>query len=278
MPKQHGKIKIIKTFFTVFTAILLYLGFFRTNADALSLKVDGVDMTNGTKVYNCTTYVPLRAVSTALCPGANVYWEKDSAYVKTSSLNLSARPGDSYIQANGRMIYVPDGVRLENGVTLVPIRALAKATGASVDWNNAAQCATVKKGSGTILSGTSFYDEDELYWMSHIISAESQGEPLLGKIAVGNVVLNRVASPDYPDTIYNVIFDKKWGVQFEPTINGTIYDEPTKESVLAAKLCLDGASAAGNSLYFLNADIAASLWITKNCKYVTTIGNHQFYA
>lgn len=269
---------ITKAIFTVFTVLLLYLGFFRVSADAISLEVDGVDMSSGAKVYNCTTYVPLRALSTALCPGANVYWERDRAYVKTPSLNLSARPGDTYIQANGRMIYVPDGVRLENGVTLVPVRALAKAAGATVDWNAARNCASVKKGSGTILNGSSFYDEDELYWMSRIISAESQGEPLAGKIAVGNVILNRVASSDYPDTIYTVIFDKKWGVQFEPASNGTVYNEPTQESVLAAKLCLDGANTVGNSMYFLNVNTASSLWIVKNCKYVTTIGNHQFYA
>ena len=113
--------------------------------------------------------------------------------------------------------------------------------------------------------------------MSRIISAESRGEPLAGKLAVGTVVLNRVASSQFPDTIYGVIFDDKWGVQFTPTANGTIYQEPTAESVLAAKLCLDGAREAGDSLYFLAPKIATNHWVMENRELVAIIGNHWFY-
>ncbi|NCC69823.1 MAG: cell wall hydrolase, partial [Clostridia bacterium] len=90
--------------------------------------------------------------------------------------------------------------------------------------------------------------------------------------------LNRVASPDFPDCIYDVIFDDRWGGQFEPVKNGTINDMPTEESILAAKLCLDGASVVGNSLFFLNPAKAANFWTTQNRDYVATIGSHQFYA
>lgn len=113
--------------------------------------------------------------------------------------------------------------------------------------------------------------------MSRIISAESRGEPLLGKIAVGTVVLNRVASKEFPNTIYDVIFDRKWGVQFQPTANGTIHNEPTAESVLAAKLVLEGARAAGDSLYFLAPDLTQNHWIMNNRDHVATIGCHWFY-
>ena len=113
--------------------------------------------------------------------------------------------------------------------------------------------------------------------MSRVISAESRGEPLLGKLAVGTVVLNRVASEEFPDTIYDVIFDRKWGVQFAPVANGTIYDDPTEESVLAARLVLDGARAAGDSLYFLAPDLTNNHWIMENQTHVTTIGCHWFY-
>ena len=85
------------------------------------------------------------------------------------------------------------------------------------------------------------YSEEDLYWLARIISAESRGEPLEGQIAVGNVVLNRVDSDNYPDTIKEVIFDRNHGVQFEPVENGTVYDDPTPTSVLAAKLALEGA-------------------------------------
>lgn len=120
-------------------------------------------------------------------------------------------------------------------------------------------------------------DEDAVYWLSRIISAESKGESLEGQIAVGNVVLNRVKSPEFPNTIYGVIFDDRWGGQFEPVRNGTIYLEPTAQSVQAAKQCLSGVNNIGNCLYFLAPDLAQNFWIPQNREYVTTIGCHDFY-
>jgi N-acetylmuramoyl-L-alanine amidase len=54
------------------------------------------------------------------------------------------------------------------------------------------------KGGGAIESGDTWYDEEDLYWLSRIISAEARGESLEGQIAVGNVVLNRMKSDRWP--------------------------------------------------------------------------------
>lgn len=248
------------------------------SANAVSLLVDNTAITSNVTLYNSTTYVPIRAVSQMLSPGAKVTWENGQAVVRTTSQTLTARPGDCYMQANGRFLYASEGIRLVNGTTLVPIRVLAKALGATVTWNGSAQTAVVKRGSGTIASGDSYYGSDAVYWLSRIINAESSGEPLKGKIAVGNVILNRVSSSSFPNSIYGVIFDTKYGTQFQPVANGTIYNTPSAECVLAAKLCLDNASVVGASLFFFNASKATSYWIAQSCTYVATIGNHQFYA
>ena len=168
-----------------------------------------------------TTYVSLRAVAGLLAPEAEVSWEDGAAWVRGDGLSLSARPGDVWLTVNDRALYIPNGVLLENGRTLVPVRALAEALGGSVDWSPE-EGVTLTVGSGRPAAPA--YREDELYWMSRIISAESRGEPLPGKLAVGTVVLNRVASGEFPDTIYGVIFDRQWGVQFQPVANGTVYD------------------------------------------------------
>ena len=114
--------------------------------------------------------------------------------------------------------------------------------------------------------------------MAKIINAESGGEPFLGKIAVGNVILNRDESDEFPESIYSVIFDNKNGVQFTPTVNGAINNEANEESVLAAKICLEDSSLSDDIVYFLNEDLAESKWIVENCRYVMTIGEHDFYA
>lgn len=266
-----------KRILTVIIAVLI-LSAVIPGAQAVSLLVGNTPVTENVVLYNSTTYVPLRAASQLIAPNAKVSWQNGQAYVTSPNLELIARPGDIYMQANGRMLYAAEGIKLINGTTLVPIRSLAKALGAEVTWDGAGQRAIVTRGSGTITSGDRYYDSDSVYWLSRIIHAESSGEPLKGKVAVGNVILNRVASPSYPNTIYNVIFDTKYGTQFQPVANGEIYNTPSAESVLAAKLCLDGASVVGSSLYFFNPAISSSSWIANNRTYVSTIGNHVFYA
>lgn len=230
-----------------------------------------------TEYRSGTTYVALRAVTTALSSQAAVTWENGQAVVHTPNLSLTARPGDCYIQANGRCLYVPDGVRIDCGRVMIPVRVLAQALGASVWWDSATSSIFLTSGSGGITSGDNFYDSSSVYWLSRIISAESQAEPMLGRIAVGNVILNRVASDEFPNTIYDVIFDKNWGVQFTPVSIGSIYWDPTEGSIVAAKLCMEGVNVVGKALYFIKPSAASNLWVAQNRPYVTTIGVHNFY-
>ena len=246
-------------------------------AAANVLSVGGENLWNQASarlVEGGTTYVSLRTVAEVRAPDAQVTWENGAARVRGEGVTLAAKPGERWLTVNDRALYIPHGVLLENGRTLVPVRALAEALGGEVDWSREAGV-TLTPGSGRAAAPA--YTAEELYWLSRIISAESRGEPLLGKIAVGTVVLNRVASREFPNNIHDVIFDTKWGVQFQPVANGTVYHEPTQESVLAAKLVLEGARAAGDSLYFLAPDLTNNHWIMENREFVVTIGCHWFY-
>ena len=241
------------------------------------LSVEGRNVWNeaNTRIVGVgTAYVSMRTAVGLLAPDAVLSWEDGVAWARGDGLTLSARPGDVWLTVNDRALYIPDGVMVENGRVMVPLRVLAEALGGSASWSRE-EGITLTVGSG--LPAAPAYTEDELYWMSRIISAESRGEPLPGKIAVGTVVLNRVASGEFPDSIHDVIFDSKWGIQFQPVANGTVYDEPTEESVLAAKLVLDGARAAGDSLYFLAPHLTDNHWTMENREFVVTIGCHWFY-
>ena len=128
-----------------------------------------------------------------------------------------------------------------------------------------------------MVKGKDFYNKDDLYWLSRIIHAESQGEPLRGKIAVGNVIINRKNRSEYPNTIKAVIFDRKYGTQFTPVANGSIYNTPNSDSIKAAKIVLDGYSLDHDMIFFLNPRVATNFWITQNKSFVMKIGNHAFY-
>ena len=250
-------------------ALALGATLFTTPAQAAVLTLDGTPLNAGaTSVYENTTFVPLRNLVQVLLPGCTVQWEDGQAAVWAEGMSLSARPGDPALICNGDRVETSQPIRLEEGRTLVPIRPLAGLLGLEVNWDPT---------TGEVALSTPEDTHDQLYWLSRIISAESQGECWEGKIAVGNVVLNRVASPDFPDTIYGVIFDERWGGQFEPVRNGTVYNDPTPESIRAAKACLEGANVVGNSLYFLAPELTDNHWTMENRTYITTIGAHWFY-
>jgi N-acetylmuramoyl-L-alanine amidase len=130
------------------------------------------------------------------------------------------------------------------------------------------------RGAGTSRNTSSA----DLYWLSRIIHSESASEPYNGKVAVGNVVLNRVQSKSFPNSVYGVIFEYYKNIpQFSPVADGTIYNTPSEESVRAARDSLNGVKPVGNATYFFNPSKAEGRWIVQNKTYVMRIGGHVFY-
>ena len=187
---------------------------------------------------------------------------------------VDAAPGEEFYFIDGRCVAAPEGVT-EGG--RVPLGSLAAAVGLCVSERDGDIFIT--GDAAPPVSGDGFYPKEDLYWLSRIIRAESQFEPLDGKIAVGNVVLNRVRSPSFPDDVKGVVFDRRLGVaQFSPASGDAIYVEPDRESVAAAKLCLEGVSLSDEILFFMNPALADSTWISDNRPAVMTIGRHTFYS
>ena len=227
------------------------------------------------------TYVPLLAFcQSILDQECTADWNGDTrtTTISTPELELIVCTDENYMQANGRCIYLPEGVYNINGTIVVPIRALSGVFGVKVLWNDDDWSIHIISKKNLIISpAEEFYDADDLYWLSHVIYAESGNQSLEGMIGVGNVVLNRAAdeSGAFPDSIYEVIF--QYG-QFSVVDTGAIYMEPNALSVAAAKLCLEGVNTVGDSLFFLNPDISSDHWFKTNRTFVMGIGDHDFYA
>ena len=252
---------------------------FPDGAVPVDVTLDGKPVLDGeAAIIHSVTYVPLRAFC-ELAGADKITWNAKTrtAAVMVGSYTLYVTDGSFYVQVAGRYIHTGETVRNINDRLFVPIRTLAKVFSMKVEWKAASRTVELTRTGERLLDASSFYNADDLYWLSRIINAEAGGESLEGKIAVGNVVLNRKASPMYPNSIYGVIFDRKHGTQFTPVVTGTIYRTPSAESVIAAKICLEGHSISREALFFMNPRIATSNWIAKNCRFLFRIGNHDFY-
>ncbi|MBQ7384153.1 MAG: cell wall hydrolase [Clostridia bacterium] len=253
---------------------------FPAGSSQVAIHMDGKQVLQGrSALIDSVTYVAIRDFC-ALVGGCTVSWDAKTrtAVVTKGTKVATATDGDYYVYEDGRCFYTVERIRIIDGTMFVPVRAIAKALGVEVGWSNATRSVTLKNTGVLPKSGDEFYNANDLYWLSRIISAEAKGESLLGQIAVGNVVLNRRASPSYPNTVYGVIFDRRGGTQFSPVSFGTIYQKPTASSIIAAKICLEGYSVSDEILFFMNPRIATNNWIAKNRTFEFRIGNHDFYS
>ncbi len=108
--------------------------------------------------------------------------------------------------------------------------------------------------------------------MARVISAEAKGEPYIGQVAVGAVILNRVEHPHFPKTIPGVIFEPD---AFTAVSTGHIWDSPAQSSIRAAQDALAGWDPTGGALYYYNPAKATNWWVAGRV-FLVQIGRHIF--
>lgn len=118
---------------------------------------------------------------------------------------------------------------------------------------------------------TSSYNND-LNLLARIINGEARGESYTGQVAVGAVVLNRVRSSSFPNTISGVIYQPG---AFTAVSDGQINKPVVQTCVNAARDAMNGWDPSGGALYYYNPAIATSSWIWSR-PVVARIGNHVF--
>lgn len=203
---------------------------------------------------------------------------------KLSAPGLEAEIGDGkeYLLANQRYFYAPGGAVLIGGELYLPAEALTRLLGLGYTLTEDLRRMDIDSAGMQLARGSSTYysdnfGTDDVFWLARIIHAEAANQPLAGQIGVGNVVFNRIASEVYPDSVYDVVFDREHNIQFEPVMNGTIYAEPDEQSVIAAYLCFEGYNTVGDCMYFLNPRLADDSWFRSSLSFYATIGDHDFY-
>jgi N-acetylmuramoyl-L-alanine amidase len=219
-------------------------------------------------MVNGVPYVSVTDFCQALGLEAQTTRSGDTIYVSADGISLTATQGQLYFVCNGRYLYVENGVQADGGDMLLPVEALVKCFGVSVSWDRVAWHIEVSQEDITPLeSGDTYYDETDVYWLSRVIYAEAGGQSLLGQLAVGDVVINRMNNEAFAeqDNVYDVIFAKN---QFDVVINGMIYMTPDEQSQVAAKLALEGADIVSGATYFADAEqsgYTTVAWVDGRC-------------
>ena len=121
-------------------------------------------------------------------------------------------------------------------------------------------------------SGGGTASNSDLNLLAHLIFAEARGEPYAGQVGVGAVVLNRVKSSKFPNSVAGVIYQPG---AFDVVSDGQINYAPNTTAINAARDALNGWDPTYGSIYYFNPNTSTSKWIWSR-PYVVTIGNHRF--
>ncbi len=116
------------------------------------------------------------------------------------------------------------------------------------------------------------YSSQDFDLLARIISAEARGEPYIGQVAVGAVVLNRIEHPSFPDTLSGVVYQKG---AFSCLDDGQFYKPIADSCYSAARDAINGLDPSGGAIYYYNPVTATNKWIQTR-KIITTIGKHRF--
>ncbi|MBR5390942.1 MAG: cell wall hydrolase [Clostridia bacterium] len=253
--------------------------FVAADPNAVTIVYNGAQLELETyaRTIDGVTYVPLRGFFEAL--GCTVGWnaaKKAITVTLGSELNADFQVGSQLVNANGRSFYMDQPCRTVADSAMIPLRAAARIFTCEVMWDAASRTVTLT-GGAVLESGETFYDADELLWLTRIVYHEAGNQKLDGKVAVANVVLNRKASDLFPNTVYDVIYDTHSGVQFITKSDKSIFRTPTAECELAAKLAIEGYITAPNCLFFATRRAHQYCWASRHRQVYAVIGDHVFY-
>ena len=172
------------------------------------------------------------------------------------------------LKSAGFYTYTVDGIY--GSRTTAAVKKYQKAKGLTVDG----VCGAQTLAAMGIRVPDASADRNTRALLARLISAEARGEPYVGQVAVGAVVLNRVKHPSFPNTIPGVIYQSG---AFSCIADGQ-FDQPVADSAYrAADDALNGWDPTGGAIYYFNPSTATSAWIWSR-PLILTIGKHRFCA
>ena len=160
--------------------------------------------------------------------------------------------------------------------TLAAVKSFQKKNGLTVDGiageKTLSAMGITSSGNSSGGNSASSSNQSQINLLSKLIYAEARGEPYKGQVAVGAVVLNRIASPSFPNTMSGVIYQAG---AFTVVSDGQINLTPNETAKKAAQDAINGWDPTSGCIYYFNPSTATSAWIWSRPQ-VMQIGKHIF--
>lgn len=236
-----------------------------------------------------TMAIPVLAVNYTVVPGDTLFligqrfgisyqsiMQQNKLYNSTiypgMNLNVPAKPGASslYTVRAGDSLFL---LAKRYGTT---IDAIKNANGLWSDTIKVGQRLRIPVGTSSIKSSRSYgnynFTQDEIYLMARAVYGEARGESYTGQVAIAAVILNRMESPDFPNTVKGVIF-QPWA--FTAVNDGQFWLTPDATAIRAVRDAINGYDPTGGALYYWNPVTATNKWIWSR-PIIKQIGKHVF--
>ncbi|MDY0408330.1 spore cortex-lytic enzyme [Paracerasibacillus soli] len=173
--------------------------------------------------------------------------------------------------------YVKDQINKGNTFTYYGGVDLKKKTKPAQNNQNTAPSKNTNTGNNANTTTTAVnvpkgYSQNDVKLLANAVHGEARGEPYEGQVAVAAVILNRVKSATFPNTVAGVIFEPR---AFTAVSDGQIWLTPNETSKKAVLDAINGWDPTGNALYYFNPETATSSWIWSRPQ-IKQIGKHIF--
>ena len=190
--------------------------------------------------------------------------------LRYGSRGESVRQVQSRLNGLGYWCGTADGIFGVN--TRSAVRRFQSAKGLSVDGIVGPKTYSALGISSSSSSSSGGYSSSDLYLLARCVYGESRGEPYVGQVAVAAVVLTRVKSAAFPNSISGVIYQP---YAFTCVSDGQLYLEPDQSAYNAARDAMNGWDPTNGCLYYYNPATATSAWIWSR-PIMLQIGRHNF--
>ena len=223
-------------------------------ADEVILSINGQYVENEDRIIEESGILYAQVIEFARNTGIEVRWLENAklAVLLIGEDYVSFGIDSNQLIINNVRYEMENASIVRNGRMYAPIDVLFEKLSIGYTWESQLGHVSLSSEafavSPDIVRKVYAYTEEDLLWLARIIEVEARGKSIEGRTAVGNVVMNRVASPRFPNTIYEVIYQRG---QFPPAYRSSFATSgPTEDSFVAAKRALLGVQVAKDCLFF----------------------------